>query len=291
LRHDESASNGQLHTVNSVAQSKSNNHVEPPNHSKQSTLNVGNSLTESSALDLTTAAFLPDQMQTNPPSLVSFDEPNKWTESEFGPGNKNFNNGFDDENNYYIITKGEVFLNRYEIHSLIGKGSFGQVVKAFDLIEQRNVAVKIIRNKAPILTHGEIEISLLELMNEFDCGTDELLQVGKEKVVRLKGNFVWRKHICLVFELLSYSLYDLLRYTMFRGVSLNLTRKFALQICAALHFMSQKPMGIVHCDLKPENILLLSTKRSAIKIIDFGSSWQFGKYVSFFRFFLPIGFD
>jgi hypothetical protein len=33
-----------------------------------------------------------------------------------------------------------------------------------------------------------------------------------------------------VFELLSYNLYDLLRNTNFRGVSLNLTRKFAQQV-------------------------------------------------------------
>lgn len=35
----------------------------------------------------------------------------------------------------------------------------------------------------------------------------------------------------MVFELLSYNLYDLLRNTNFRGVSLNLTRKFAQQLC------------------------------------------------------------
>lgn len=48
---------------------------------------------------------------------------------------------------------------------------------------------------------------------------------------------MWRNHLCLVFELLSYNLYDLLRNTNFRGVSLNLTRKFAQQLCMALCFL------------------------------------------------------
>lgn len=57
--------------------------------------------------------------------------------------------------------------------------------------------------------------------------------------MKLKRHFMWRNHLCLVFELLSYNLYDLLRNTNFRGVSLNLTRKFAQQLCTALLFLSQ----------------------------------------------------
>lgn len=91
---------------------------------------------------------------------------------------------------------------------------------------------------------------------------------------------MWRNHLCLVFELLSYNLYDLLRNTNFRGVSLNLTRKFAQQLCTALLFLSTPELNIIHCDLKPENILLCNPKRSAIKIVDFGSSCQLGHRVS-----------
>jgi len=91
---------------------------------------------------------------------------------------------------------------------------------------------------------------------------------------------MWRNHLCLVFELLSYNLYDLLRNTNFRGVSLNLTRKFAQQLCTALLFLSTPELNIIHCDLKPENILLCNPKRSAIKIVDFGSSCQLGQRVS-----------
>lgn len=107
-------------------------------------------------------------------------------------------------------------------------------------------------------------------------------------LVRLKRNFVYRSHLCLVFELLSYNLYDLLRNTNFRGVSLNLTRKFAQQMCTSLLFLSQADLGIIHCDLKPENILLCNPKKSGIKIVDFGSSCQIGQRVSYFCFELQV---
>lgn len=90
---------------------------------------------------------------------------------------------------------------------------------------------------------------------------------------------MYRNHLCLVFELLSYNLYELLRNTNFRGVSLNLTRKFAQQLCTALLFLSTPEIKVIHCDLKPENILLCNPKRSAVRIVDFGSSCQVGQRV------------
>lgn len=191
---------------------------------------------------------------------------------------KIFNDGYDDDNHDYIIRNGEKFLDRYEIDSLIGKGSFGQVVKAYDHEEQCHVAIKIIKNKKPFLNQAQIEVKLLEMMNNHD--TDgSYCPVGQDKIVKLKGHFMWRNHLCLVFELLSYNLYDLLRNTNFRGVSLNLTRKFAQQMCTALMFLSSSDLNIIHCDLKPENILLCNPKRSAIKIVDFGSSCQLGQRI------------
>lgn len=49
---------------------------------------------------------------------------------------------------------------------------------------------------------------------------------------------MYRYHLCLVFELLSYNLYDLLRNTHFQGVSLNLIRKFAFQVNFWKKFLS-----------------------------------------------------
>lgn len=191
---------------------------------------------------------------------------------------KLYNDGYDDDNHDYIIRNGEKFLDRYEIDSLIGKGSFGQVVKAYDHEDQCHVAIKIIKNKKPFLNQAQIEVKLLEMMNNHE-GNGSYYQLGKDKIVKLKGHFMWRNHLCLVFELLSYNLYDLLRNTNFRGVSLNLTRKFAQQMCTALMFLSTHDLNIIHCDLKPENILLCNPKRSAIKIVDFGSSCQLGQRI------------
>ncbi|VDM44447.1 unnamed protein product [Toxocara canis] len=179
------------------------------------------------------------------------------------------NNGYDDENHDYILQPGEIFNNRYQIECHIGKGSFGQVAKAYDSVEQQDVAIKIIKNKKPFHDQAQIEIKLLEMMNKHDSEC-------KYYVVKLKTHFMWRNHLCLVFELLSYNLYDLLRNTNFRGVSLNLTRKFGQQLATTLMFLSSPELNIIHCDLKPENVLLCNPKRSAIKIIDFGSSCQIG---------------
>ncbi len=59
-------------------------------------------------------------------------------------------------------------MERYEIDSLIGKGSFGQVVKAYDLKEKEWVAIKIIKNKRAFYQQALIEKRLLELLNSKD---------------------------------------------------------------------------------------------------------------------------
>jgi len=88
---------------------------------------------------------------------------------------------------------------------------------------------------------------------------------------------MYRNHQCLVFEMLSLNLYELLKNTQFGGVSLNLIRKFAKQVLKALAFLAKSDVDIIHCDLKPENILLRHPKKSGVKVIDFGSSCRSNK--------------
>lgn len=56
---------------------------------------------------------------------------------------KVYNDGYDDDNYDYIVKNGEKWLDRYEIDSLIGKGSFGQVrptkeASVWKLLEHHN---------------------------------------------------------------------------------------------------------------------------------------------------------
>ena len=163
------------------------------------------------------------------------------------------NDGYDDENYDYKIKIGEEIQDRYRVIEKIGKGSFGQVVRAFDTRNNCEVAIKIIKSKRPFFFQAKTEIELLKFLNEKDPNDQWF-------VVRLKETFVHHKHQCLVFEMLANNLYELLRNTRFRGVSLNLIKKFARQILKCLAFLSLPEVNIIHCDLKPENILLRDPK-------------------------------
>jgi hypothetical protein len=98
---------------------------------------------------------------------------------------------------------------------------------SYDTKTSTFVAVKIIKNNRQFLRQGRIEVELLEHLNSNDPGDNFPL-------VRMLEQFVFRNHLCIVFELLSYNLFDLLRNTNFQGVSLGLVRKFGVQVLAAL---------------------------------------------------------
>ena len=69
-------------------------------------------------------------------------------------------------------------------------------------------------------------------------------------------HFLFRGHLCLVFELLSINLYELIRQNKFRGLPTTLIRHIMIQIVDAMLTLAEA--NVVHCDLKPENILLQS---------------------------------
>ena len=94
-----------------------------------------------------------------------------------------------------------------------------------------------------------------------------------ERVVKLRDYFVFRNHLCCVFDLYSINLYEFIKMYNYQGFEYGLIRRFAIQLLSALRYM--KYLGIIHCDLKPENILLHRRTDSdalEVKLTDFGLS-------------------
>ncbi|KAJ8261652.1 hypothetical protein GJAV_G00156750 [Gymnothorax javanicus] len=174
------------------------------------------------------------------------------------------NCGYDDDQGSYIHVPHDHIAYRYEVLKVIGKGSFGQVVKAYDHKAQQHVALKMVRNEKRFHRQAAEEIRILEHLRKQDK------EAGAMNVVHMLEHFTFRSHICMTFELLSMNLYELIKKNKFQGFSLPLVRKFAHSILQCLDSLHKS--RIIHCDLKPENILLKQQGRSGIKVIDFGSS-------------------
>ncbi|PNS20224.1 hypothetical protein CAC42_5674 [Sphaceloma murrayae] len=176
-------------------------------------------------------------------------------------GTTNF--GYDDERGDYNICMGDHLAYRYEVIDVLGKGSFGQVVRCIDHKEGGLVAVKIIRNKKRFHQQALVEVNILNKLKEWDPN-------GTHATLTVTSSFYFRSHLCIVTPCLSINLYELIREHSFQGFSLCLIRRFARQILACLQLLQGK--HIIHCDLKPENILLCDPRRADVRVIDFGSS-------------------
>ena len=77
------------------------------------------------------------------------------------------NFGYDDERGDYTIVKGDHLAYRYEIVDILGKGSFGQVVRCVDHKTGGLVAVKIIRNKKRFHQQALVEVNILQKLKEW----------------------------------------------------------------------------------------------------------------------------
>ena len=96
--------------------------------------------------------------------------------------------GYDDETSDYNTYVGEQLNYRYEIIDILGKGSFGQVLKCLDHKTNQLIAVKIIRSKKKFYHQANIEIKILQYINDND--PDDIANV-----VRIYDSFMFRKHI------------------------------------------------------------------------------------------------
>lgn len=190
------------------------------------------------------------------------------------------NFGYDDERGDYTIVTGDHLAYRYEVVDILGKGSFGQVVRCIDHKLGALIAVKIIRNKKRFHQQGIVEVNILQKLREWvssrtwacrDTGLTRMQDPkNRHSMVNFTQSFYFRGHFCISTELLDMNLYEFTKAHSFRGFSLRIVRRFAKQILNSLSLLRQHK--IIHCDLKPENILLRHPLHSEIKVIDFGSS-------------------
>ncbi|KMU75817.1 dual specificity tyrosine-phosphorylation-regulated kinase 2 [Coccidioides immitis RMSCC 3703] len=77
------------------------------------------------------------------------------------------NFGYDDDRGDYNIVIGDHLAYRYEIIDVLGKGSFGQVVRCVDHKTGTLVAVKIIRNKKRFHQQALVEVNILQKLKEW----------------------------------------------------------------------------------------------------------------------------
>lgn len=167
------------------------------------------------------------------------------------------NNGMDNEDSNLICKVHDTFkMDGYvfTILDLLGTGTFGQVFRCIRSDTKDIVAVKVVKNKPAYQAQGLLEIKIARMLNEVHDPNDE------RHIVRLLDSFEHHGHVCLVFELLSLSLLDVLTQNQFRGLPLVVVQRFTRQILTAL--VALEEADVIHCDLKPENILLVPSANS-----------------------------
>ncbi|TNV73176.1 hypothetical protein FGO68_gene17062 [Halteria grandinella] len=166
---------------------------------------------------------------------------------------------------------------QYQLIRVLGRGTFGLVLLAHDILSKKDVAIKLCLGSKDIdLEYAKQEIKILRIVKEG----------GGDSFVQMLDAFKWRGHQCMVFEL--YKEGDLYSQVVRRmeqnerrgvigvprvqGYTIGQIREIAKQLLQALAFLEDT--GIIHCDLKPENILIESADPSNLKVrlADLGSS-------------------
>ena len=147
---------------------------------------------------------------------------------------------------------------RYEIHELLGVGGMAYVYKAYDNIEKRWVAIKILKEELA---------GNSDFLRRFRNESKAIAVLSHPNIVKVYDVSFGDRIQYIVMEYIDGLT---LREFMEQGrLTPELARKFVQELCSALGYLHGKQ--IVHRDLKPENILVTYNGNN-IKLIDFGLS-------------------
>ena len=145
---------------------------------------------------------------------------------------------------------------RYEIQEVIGVGGMAVVYKAYDSIDDRIVAVKILKEEF---------LANEEFRRRFKNESKAIAVLSHPNIVKVYNVSYGDRLQYIVMEYVEGI--TLKEYIEQQGkLGIKETVHFTMQILRALQHAHDK--GIVHRDIKPQNIMLLSNGN--IKVTDFG---------------------
>ncbi|KAL4639549.1 hypothetical protein ACB092_03G226200, partial [Castanea dentata] len=148
----------------------------------------------------------------------------------------------------------------FSTSALIGKGSFGEILKA--CWRGTPVAVKRI---LPSLSDDRLVIQ------DFRHEVNLLVKLRHPNIVQFLGAVTEKKPLMLITEYLQGG--DLHQYLKEKdSLGPSTTINFALDIARAMAYLHNEPNVIIHRDLKPRNVLLVSSSAGNLKVGDFGLS-------------------
>lgn len=145
---------------------------------------------------------------------------------------------------------------RYEIQEVIGVGGMAVVYKAYDSIDDRIVAIKILKDEY---------LANEEFRRRFKNESKAIAVLSHPNIVKvLNVNYGDRLQYIVMEYVEGITLKEYIEQQGKLGI--KETVHFTMQILRALQHAHDK--GIVHRDIKPQNIMLLSNGN--IKVTDFG---------------------
>jgi serine/threonine protein kinase len=155
----------------------------------------------------------------------------------------------------------------FRIQSLLGQGTFAQVFQCLHVQTGNLVAVKVVKNNPAYTRQAAVEIDVFRALTRPSSkeGTSSASSSADHSggggnkwdyMVDMICYFMYKDHLCLVFERLGANLYEVLKKRQFRGLPLGVVRTLMRQALLGTKELAHR--SIVHCDLKPENILLVT---------------------------------
>lgn len=145
---------------------------------------------------------------------------------------------------------------RYEIQDIIGVGGMAVVYKAYDSIDDRIVAVKILKDEY---------LANEEFRRRFKNESKAIAILSHQNIVKVYDvSFGDRLQYIVMEYIEGITLKEYIEQQ--ECIDWNEALYFIIQILRALQHAHDK--GIVHRDIKPQNIMLL--ENGTIKVADFG---------------------